>query len=393
MLTSLKIWQDLSSTELKPLAMHMTAHLLVSTGLQSRYSDHPMDYSKYDNGQRWTGDVMEQAIRSVSVAFPFWNASRGADHFTFMATELGRCDTIMFLPPIVVGELRIVTVQSEVGHWRSVYFSKGKGERLEFGCYRHEHDVAMPSFYSNGSGIQPTPPLLAGRDISLLLRFGDKHVKYGRVRKRILDHFRGAAVQGQVVLGVASPQQTDQEMRRSVFCVTPPGSVQQTALFYRAIFNGCIPVTFFYDVDLPFARISGLAYENFIVNFDLWEAPSKMALVGQLLEYYLALPEKIRSLQENLAAAQHMFNWDRQAVGAQAAVFEELAVVGQNVSRRHERTHCNMRAAVSHVAERVRQENAHYWADPNNPANNPYMRLPGGPVVSGDLNYLHDINL
>ena len=34
-------------------------------------------------------------------------------------------------------------------------------------------------------------------------------------------------------------------MRRSVFCVCPPGNTQDSARVWRAIIFGCIPVTFF----------------------------------------------------------------------------------------------------------------------------------------------------
>ena len=34
-------------------------------------------------------------------------------------------------------------------------------------------------------------------------------------------------------------------MRRSVFCVCPPGNTQDSARVWRAIILGCIPVTFF----------------------------------------------------------------------------------------------------------------------------------------------------
>ena len=34
-------------------------------------------------------------------------------------------------------------------------------------------------------------------------------------------------------------------MRRSLFCVCPPGNTQDSARVWRAIIFGCIPVTFF----------------------------------------------------------------------------------------------------------------------------------------------------
>jgi hypothetical protein len=40
-------------------------------------------------------------------------------------------------------------------------------------------------------------------------------------------------------------QETEEDMRRAVFCVCPPGNTQDSARVWRAIILGCIPVTFF----------------------------------------------------------------------------------------------------------------------------------------------------
>ena len=39
-------------------------------------------------------------------------------------------------------------------------------------------------------------------------------------------------------------------MRRSIFCVCPPGNTQDSARVWRAIIFGCIPVTFFRQAPL-----------------------------------------------------------------------------------------------------------------------------------------------
>ena len=44
-------------------------------------------------------------------------------------------------------------------------------------------------------------------------------------------------------------------MRRSLFCVCPPGNTQDSARVWRAIILGCIPVTFF---RCAAARVPGL---------------------------------------------------------------------------------------------------------------------------------------
>jgi hypothetical protein len=45
--------------------------------------------------------------------------------------------------------------------------------------------------------------------------------------------------------------------------------LQDTTRFWRAIFNGCIPVTFFRAFDRPFERSGLLDYDTFTLNLDL----------------------------------------------------------------------------------------------------------------------------
>jgi hypothetical protein len=48
-----------------------------------------------------------------------------------------------------------------------------------------------------------------------------------------------------------------------------PSIIQDTARFWRAIFNGCIPVSFFRAFDRPFERSGLLDYDTFTLNLDL----------------------------------------------------------------------------------------------------------------------------
>ena len=298
------------------------------------------------------------ALNIVKTSFPFWNASNGADHFTIMTSDHGRCDVLPLVPLPEVGKMVVVSTKAEVGRWRSVHNPIENGTEMQFQCFQYGHDISIPLFYSNGTAEQPTPPESTDRNISVLLRFnGDIMHRHG-IRKLVLDLFQDAPFRGHVVLGNASIEQTDEEMQRSIFCFCPPGLAQHTGRFYRSIFHGCVPVTFFTDVDLPFSRISGVDYSSFVVNLDIHRAPAHMPLIVALLEDYLASPVKLESLQASLAAAQHMFNWDRtDPSGVQATVFNELSILARNVSRRYERVDCNAAESVTLHQGRMREQN------------------------------------
>lgn len=82
-------------------------------------------------------------------------------------------------------------------------------------------------------------------------------------------------------------------MRRSVFCVCPPGNTQDSARVWRAITFGCIPVTFFRAFDLPFQRHMGMPYTDFILNIQ----PDDYRQLNKRIQYLLDNPAKLRHMQ------------------------------------------------------------------------------------------------
>ena len=361
--------------------------------MQNRWYKGSLDYSLYTDGLHWTSEVLYNAIQSVRESFPFWNASRGSDHFVIFTMDLGRCDAITLLPEAEVEDLIVVSTMNEIGSWRAMRWV-ANNSMVEVSCFRNGHDLTIPAYYLNGSVAGPTHPLSTSRDTALLLRFGErkfKEMSSGKLRMRLLEYFKEGGKNpfslGKVVAGEASKLQTDEDMRHAILCVCPPGRAQHTGRFYRAILHGCIPVTFYDDVDLPFARLLGVDYSSFLINFDPSGAARHMHSVAQLLQSYLSDPELIQTKQRSLAAVQHMFNWDRlDPVGVQASFLRDLSMVAKSVTRRHSRRSCNVDSIVEQCKGRVQAENERYWQEPLE--HNPYRARASGRVPHGRLTYL-----
>ena len=85
-------------------------------------------------------------------------------------------------------------------------------------------------------------------------------------------------------------------MRRSVFCVCPPGNTQDSARVWRAITFGCIPVTFFRAFDLPFQRHMGMPYADFVLNIQ----PDDYRHLNTRIQALLDNPTQLRRMQARL---------------------------------------------------------------------------------------------
>ena len=107
---------------------------------------------------------------------------------------------------------------------------------------------------------------------------------------------------------VSNLRTTLADMKRSIFCVCPPGQAQWTTRFFRAILMGCIPVTFFVNSDQPFEKELGLDYTKFTVNI----VPGQIRSSNQILAGIQGRPERLMAMQRELRRVQSRFSWNRE---------------------------------------------------------------------------------
>ena len=117
--------------------------------------------------------------------------------------------------------------------------------------------------------------------------------------------------------GWQTVHETHNDMRRSIFCVCPPGIAQQTLRVWRSLMSGCIPVTFFSAHDNPYERFSHLDYSKFSINVN----PSETHLLRPMLTGLLDNPSKIVEMQSEVRRVQRYFIWD---IKKNAGVFDMI---------------------------------------------------------------------
>ena len=121
-------------------------------------------------------------------------------------------------------------------------------------------------------------------------------------------------------------------MKRSIFCVCPPGQAQWTTRFFRAILMGCIPVTFFVNADQPFEKELGLDYSIFTINI----MPGQLRHSNQILAGVHDHPKRLRAMQMELRKVQARFSWNRAVAGnAPQTIVDVLRQRGNSFKELH----------------------------------------------------------
>jgi hypothetical protein len=194
-------------------------------------------------------------------------------------------------------------------------------------CVRPDADIIVP-MYTPYTSADLVSPFSKPRPISALLRF---EVKFGdgkhlmaihghRLRHELLALWETHGLAGSAV-GLKPVEETEDDMRKSVFCLCPPGNTQDSTRVWRALALGCIPVTFFRATEMPFARFLGLDYRQFAINIQ----PDDYADTPKRLEALLNDTSQLRLLQQGVLEHQARFLWDSQnPSGVLANIAKEL---------------------------------------------------------------------
>jgi len=277
----------------------------------------------------WSAKVIEDALNWVKITHNAWQVHDGADHFVMMATDRGRCDGALLVPDSVLGSSVILTTQMELDLRKE--YQQAAEVRFRR-CFHHGRDISIPWFFDNGTDKMPVLATTGERPILALLRFSDKlQSPYGPYRSILLQSFANtsAFMPHQVRVGLASYEVTSQDMKHSIFCLAPPGHTQDSSRLYRAIFNGCIPVTFFSNVDPPYLQ-QGVRWDEFSINIGLPNLHNTDLILRSVLGDW----EQVEALQRGVTAVQQKFNWDRASIeGVQAQVVRKMQSIASHVHR------------------------------------------------------------
>ncbi|XP_064994763.1 probable glycosyltransferase At5g25310 [Musa acuminata AAA Group] len=222
-------------------------------------------------------------VNSISAKYPFWNRTRGADHFLVACHDWATYTTNLH------EDLRKNTIKvvcnADVSEG---VFVRGKDVSLA------ETYVRTPNSPRKAIGGRP-----ASRRSILAFFAGQMH---GRVRPILLRHWRGRDRDMKIyeVLPdeIAAKMSYIEHMKSSKFCICPMGYEVNSPRIVEAIYYDCIPVIIANNFVLPFEEV--LDWGAFSVVVAEKDIPKlKQILLGISGRRYVRMQTNVRRLRKH----------------------------------------------------------------------------------------------
>ncbi|KAF8049765.1 hypothetical protein N665_2120s0002 [Sinapis alba] len=226
-------------------------------------------------------------VNMLSIKYPFWNRTRGSDHFLVACHDWG---------PYTVNEhpeLRRNTIKALCN------------ADLSDGIFVPGKDVSLPETSIRNAG-KPLRYVGNGNRVSqrpILAFFAGK--LHGRIRPQLLKHWRNKdedmKIYGPLPHNVARKMTYVQHMKSSRYCLCPMGYEVNSPRIVEAIYYECVPVIIADNFVLPFSEL--LDWSAFSVVVPEKEIP-------RLKEILLEIPmRRYLKMQMNVKMVQRHFLW------------------------------------------------------------------------------------
>ncbi|EPS69343.1 hypothetical protein M569_05421, partial [Genlisea aurea] len=223
-------------------------------------------------------------VKMIAAKYPFWNRSRGSDHFLVACHDWG---------PYLLKEheeLMRNTIKALCNADASEkIFIPGKDVSLPETTIRNWKRPLR-----NVGGKRPSQrPILA---------FFAGH-RHGRVRPILLKHWSDREEEGMRIYGplpnrVSRTMSYPQHMKSSKYCICPMGYEVNSPRIVEAIYYECVPVIIADDFVPPLSEV--LKWDAFSVRVGERDIPRlKEILVGIPLSRYLVLQGNVRRVQKH----------------------------------------------------------------------------------------------
>ncbi|KAL5228451.1 hypothetical protein ABZP36_016716 [Zizania latifolia] len=253
------------------------------------YSSRQLEHNLYVPGSNTIEPLsifIKNYINLISAKLPYWNRTKGADHFFVACHDWGPYTTKLH------DELRKNTIKALCN------------ADLSEGFFIRGRDVSLPETFLRSPrrplrGIGGKPA--AQRSI-LAFYAGQMH---GRVRPVLLQYWGGRdadmRIYSRLPHRITRRMNYVQHMKSSKYCICPMGYEVNSPRIVEAIYYECVPV---------------IIADNFVLPFDdalNWSAFSVVILekdVPKLKEILLEIPEKhYMAMQSNVKKVQKHFLW------------------------------------------------------------------------------------
>jgi len=253
------------------------------------YSSRQLEHNLYVPGSNTMEPLsifIKNYIDMISAKYPYWNRTKGADHFIIACHDWGPYTTKLH------DELRKNTIKALCN------------ADLSEGIFIRGKDVSLPETFLRA----PRRPLrdIGGRPVAqrTILAFfaGQMH---GRVRPVLLKYWgdkdADMRIYSRLPHRITRRRNYVQHMKSSKYCICPMGYEVNSPRIVEAIYYECVPV---------------IIADNFVLPFDdalNWSAFSVVVPerdVPKLKDILLAIPEsQYITLQSNVKRVQKHFLW------------------------------------------------------------------------------------
>ncbi|XP_022842792.1 probable glycosyltransferase At5g03795 [Olea europaea var. sylvestris] len=214
-------------------------------------------------------------VDNISVKYPYWNRSGGADHFYVACHSVGRTA----MEKAVEVKLNAIQVVCS-----SSYFLSG---------YVTHKDASIPQIWPR----KGEPPIRAPSQRKKLAFYAG--AMNSRVREFLVNTFENDSGMSIHRTRLKSPY--SEALLGSKYCIHAKGFEVNTARIGDALYYGCVPVVLADHYDLPYADI--LNWNSFSLVLSTADIPLlKKVLEGIEFEEYL-------KLQNNVMKVQKHFQW------------------------------------------------------------------------------------
>ncbi|KAF5192566.1 Xylogalacturonan beta-1,3-xylosyltransferase [Thalictrum thalictroides] len=222
-------------------------------------------------------------VNMIAAKYPFWNHTRGADHFLVACHDWG---------PYTVTEHKDL--------FRNTVKALCNADLSE-GIFVPGRDVSLPETTIR----RPRKPLrgIGGKRVSQrpILAFfaGNMH---GRVRPALLQYWDGKdadmRIYGPLPNRVARVMSYALHMKSSRFCICPMGYEVNSPRIVEAIYNECVPVIIADNFVLPFSEV--LDWKSFSVVVAEKDIPNLKDILSAIpLRRYMWMQTNVKMLQKH----------------------------------------------------------------------------------------------
>ncbi|XP_042486505.1 probable glycosyltransferase At5g20260 isoform X1 [Macadamia integrifolia] len=228
-------------------------------------------------------------VHIISKKYPYWNRSRGADHFMVSCHDWGP-DINEANPELFQYLIRVLC---------NANTSEGFQLRRDVSLPEanlHHGSLDIPPLRKRGPGGSPPP---SNRTILAFFAGGS----HGYIRKILMKHWKEKDKEIQVHEYLPKDQNYYKLLGQSRFCLCPSGYEVASPRIFEAIHSGCVPVLISDHYALPFSDV--LDWSQFSVRISVEKIPQiKTILKGISQVKYLRLQKKVMKVQRHFKIHQ-----------------------------------------------------------------------------------------